>query len=591
MKFRGLNYWVDPEGSEGLLFFAQLLEELLFDYSLDTYKPSAMNSSTLCLEAKKLIKDIEEELIDQSNLEHVLKELLFNLKKDEVAKSLLRVKVESLAIKFENKDTPLHEIAILLDIVYSDIRLDKYKIHSEKLLLEAVANPKEKTRISALTRNYITTLINYGYSTRFLYPSARMYFYWNKKKIAGPESIKGFFEIVNGVRQKYTAIFRVSTLFNEIKESCKPFKAEVVSQLSETLAASASNKDFGLRVNEAYLVVNEITSMDVFTARDEAERIIDQICTLSSLFHHKEIASWQSNTLLINLDSKKERIVTATPNPMLMCADSKKESAAIKLNEFVNNFGLKEKESFSRFNRAAELHALALRSSDSPENQLLNLWVALETIVPSKLGRTKAKVNNIIDSAIPFLSLTYIETLTERLARDFCLWNRAVFMKSIEDIDGDNERQRLIKLLLLPEYKKNKDQLFIEIRQFYLLRNRAHYLSSVLSNARDIASLLETHSQRVGWQIRRIYRTRNLIVHAGQTPRYINILIKNIHDYLDIIINVIGRLASEEGRSISIEEAFKYCEILYMEYLGELREGNGEVDADNIHKLLLSPRV
>lgn len=246
MKFRSLACWDNPESSEGLIFFAQLLEELLFDYSLDTYKPSAMNSSTLCLEARSLIKDIEEGVIDKSNLEHVLKELLFNLKKDVVAKSLLTINIDSIARRFDNKDTLIQEIAILLDIIYAQISLHIYKKHIEKFLLEAVAAPKEKDRIRSLARNYITTLINIGYSRKFLYPTVRMFFHLKKEKIASPESLKDFFKIVAASPQKYTAIFRVNTLFDDIKESCKVFDIEVVSQLNDDLAIYAKQKAFGL---------------------------------------------------------------------------------------------------------------------------------------------------------------------------------------------------------------------------------------------------------------------------------------------------------------------------------------------------------
>jgi len=590
MKFRGLGCWSDPAGSEGLLFFAQLLEELLFDYSLDTYKPSAMNSSTLCREARRLIRDIEEELIDKSNLDHILKELILSLKKDEIAQSLLPIKIESLVKKFENKDTPIQEVTILLDIIYSHISLRIYKDRTESLLMEAVADPKGKDRIRSLARSYITTLINFGYSTRFLYPSSRMFFYQNKKKILGPESLKGFFEIVAGKSQKYTAIFKVNSLFNEIRDSCKAFNIEVLSELNDDLSTYAEKRAFKLSDQESYLVVSDIESMDVFSARDDAERKIDQISTLSSFFHHKEATDWQSNALIINLESRKERMVLASQNPMFMCSDSKKENAAIKLNSFINNFSLKEMDSFNRFNRALELHALALRS-DSPDNQLLNLWVALETIVPSKLGRTKAKVNNIIDSVLPFLSVTYIEALTTKLTHDFCLWSRPKLYRSIEGIDGDSDRERLIKLLVLPEYLKKKNQLFAELQQFYLLRNRAHYFSNILSDTSKLSTLLESHSQRVDWQIRRIYRTRNLIVHAGHTPPYINILIKNIHDYLDIVINMIGRLASDGEKINTIDGAFKYIEIVYSEYFQELKTANQPMSPDNISRLIVTSPV
>ncbi len=590
MKFRGLGCWRDPSSAEGLVFFAQLLEELLFAYSLDTYKPSAMNASTLCLEARSLIDDIEQELIDRSNLTHVLRELLLNIRKDEVAKSLITLDVESVASKLENTDIQIQEAAIILDIIYSQISLIKYKKKSELFLLDAVANPREKDRIRSLARTYVTTLINLGYSTRFLYPAARMYFYWNKNKIVGPESISGFFDIADGTIQNYVAVFRVNSLFLEIEDSCKVFNVEVKNQLDGEVLDQASAKSFELNNSDAFLVVKNISAMDVFSARDFAERRVERISTLSGLFHHKEVACWEASALLINVDTKKSRVVSGSQNPMLMCADSKIPNAAIKLNSFIRNFSMNSEDSFKRYNRAAELHSLALRS-ESPENQLLNLWVALETIVPSKLGRSKAKINNIIDSVLPFLSLVYIEALTERLTNDFRVWSRSRFYHAIDGVDGETERHKLLRLLLLPEHKARKDALFVELGDFHLLRNRAHYFSTVFSSSDKVASILEAHWLRVDWQVRRIYRTRNLVVHAGHTPAYIDILIKNVHDYLDVVLNSIGRLASDGDNINTVDEAFKYAEIRYYDYMRELKSEKVAVNTNNIDRLVLSVRI
>lgn len=64
-----------------LLYFAQLIDELLFDFSLDTYKPSAMNSSLLCVEALEVFKEVEDGNIKRPNFQHVLDELCANLKR------------------------------------------------------------------------------------------------------------------------------------------------------------------------------------------------------------------------------------------------------------------------------------------------------------------------------------------------------------------------------------------------------------------------------------------------------------------------------------------------------------------------------
>ena len=49
MRYRATNKWPDLSGMEGLLYFAQRAEELLFDYTLDSYKPTALNASSPCL--------------------------------------------------------------------------------------------------------------------------------------------------------------------------------------------------------------------------------------------------------------------------------------------------------------------------------------------------------------------------------------------------------------------------------------------------------------------------------------------------------------------------------------------------------------
>jgi hypothetical protein len=587
MRFRPLKHWNDSVTDEGLVFLVQLLEELLFPYSLDTYKPSATNASTLCIEAITIIKAIDDELIDENNLRHILKELVLNLKKDQIVKSLISLDINNLIGRLENEDTKLHEVSILLKIIYSHINLKVYKTQTEKTLLAVISTPKEKDKIRTLARSYITTLINIGYSTRYLRSAVMIFFYKNKKnKVDGVKSLEEFFRLFDGSRKNFTTIFKVNKLFDEIKDSCETLGIQVDSILDGSMAKVGDDKGFQLHGNELYLIIKDISAMDIFSARDIAESKINQMSTLISFFHHEESTIWQPNALMIENEFNKGRLLQKSPNPMLLCSDSRIKNAAIKLNSFINNFNLTEIDSFERFNRAMELHALALRS-DSSDNQLLNLWISLETIVPSKSGRTKAKINNIIDSVIPFLTIVHIENLLNRLTHDFILWDKIKFLNAIAGIEGNSKKEQLIKLLVLPEYSKTKDQLFNDLQQFHLLRNRAYYFSNILSDSSKIASLHEAHHQRLDWQIRRIYRTRNMLVHSGETPAFISILIKNLHDYFDTVINIISALASDGMKINTIDQAFKYVELTYGDYFKNLKGSNEKVTAENIYKLIL----
>ena len=82
-----------------------------------------MNTCTLCLEGLNLIKDIENEDIDPSNLKHILNEFIFNLKKDEVSKSLITIKPDTICSTLENEHCSIQEKRTVLEIAYTQIKL------------------------------------------------------------------------------------------------------------------------------------------------------------------------------------------------------------------------------------------------------------------------------------------------------------------------------------------------------------------------------------------------------------------------------------------------------------------------------------
>lgn len=143
MRYRNISKWDNPESSANLLFFAQLMEELLFEFSLDTYKPSAMNSSLLCSEALEVINEIEEGNIKAPNLDHVLKELCENLKRDKVSQSLLTIETSQIEpILLDPRKNSL-EKKIVIEIIKRQISLKNYKRKNEELLIKVIKNEEK----------------------------------------------------------------------------------------------------------------------------------------------------------------------------------------------------------------------------------------------------------------------------------------------------------------------------------------------------------------------------------------------------------------------------------------------------------------
>src|SRR5690606_20567323 len=83
------SHWENLSELEGLLFFAQTVDEMLFEYTLDSYKPMALNCRLLCIECISTIGEIKDGYMPKKNLQSVLEELKWSLERDIAAKNIL----------------------------------------------------------------------------------------------------------------------------------------------------------------------------------------------------------------------------------------------------------------------------------------------------------------------------------------------------------------------------------------------------------------------------------------------------------------------------------------------------------------------
>jgi hypothetical protein len=580
MKYRNIAKWDSPENSKSLLFFAQLMEELLFDFSLDTYKPSAMNTSLLCEEALEVIAEIDNGNIKKPNLQHVLSELCENLSKDETAKSLLKMELSAINSVLLDIKKSSSDKKIVVELIQRQIYLKKYKKRNEELLAEAIMKSYSFSIIRALTRSYATTLINIGYSSEYIYQYCQKFFYYSKDRIVGNQAISDFINNFSGEPNEYKVIYRGSELYRLIEESCHGFKISILDDISE-IKHDLSGLKFNLCGGEVYICINEIKARDIKSAKEKADEKLELLGTLFTLFHHKERPDFLAESLIINITENMVNKSREAVNAMHKCVDLRTKEASNKMNRFISEFSL-EKISFQKFTRSAELHSLAL-NSDSKENQMINLWIALESIIPANVEENSlSNIEHIISSVIPFLNIIYFQRLITRFSRDLLNWNKYLIVKTIRDIDGKKVVEKVIKLLALPEYADKREKLKNEFKDFHLLSDRFEYFCFIFSSPSNVLNALENHTKRVEWQIRRIYRARNLIVHSGKTPSYTEILIENIHDYLDSIMSAIIRLATKPKTISSVEQGFKYIELSYTSYLKELGEKDAVFNSDNL---------
>ncbi|WP_152638679.1 hypothetical protein [Marinobacter santoriniensis] len=581
-----MHKWDVTDEMSGLIFFAQRMDELLFDYTLDSYKSMSLNAPYLCREALRLIKDVEEELIEEGNLPHVLDELEWSIQNDKLAKDLLDVDLDYYILK--SKEDSLHEKRKRLEALSKTIGPSRYLWKCKERLYEEIV-AKNKKAINNLSATFATTLINFGYSKTYIYTITKNFFFiGSEPRIDSCERVKDYFDNFDQKVHYYDAVFLVDPLVRTVSQSVKAFQIDVHDKLNEELEHLVMEHEFfadGEYEGYQYVQVKGIRAYDYQKARTMAERKIDNLSDLFSLFYHKNQISWRRDAIVRKLCCDSiSTLERPHKGPMEKGFDYKPAKAAKELNRLISSFALKNQSSFQKFNRVADLHGICI-SNDIVENQLVNLWTAIETLVPSHVGSNK--INGVINFILPFIVVSYIYRLVSRFVADMFIWDRRItrrFLDQVESSDGVSLYVKALNLLALEENQQNRNELYEALKDFHLLRFRAFSLHEILSKPRKLQEVIEVHKTKVSWQVRRMYRTRNLIVHTGQTPTYLEALIENGHDYLDQIMEGIIEFSCGSYRTQSLEQVFELAKIQRIRFDRHLKNLE-HVDRDSIRFL------
>jgi len=581
---RTTGHWDFTQDLEGLLYFAQRFNELLFDYTIDTYKYFTLNSAFLCIEARQMISFVEGEIIDSKNLEAVLEEVNWSVSNDKIVKSILGNMFEMYfpLNDFENKQ----DIKLKLDIILNKLHPFKYFSKTKELLREAIKQGHKK-EIDHYATNLVTSLVNMGYHQNYLFHSTISFFHDNRKPINTYEKIDDFLNLFNFKKNKYSVVFIASKIFNEIKDTCGKFKLEILDNLQNNDGNSVVEKYLQKKSNdEIFVLCNDLEEKEPQSARKVADARIQRVANLFSYFHHKDAPNWKEEVLIIDTERKSYDIFSLPTSPMVKGEDLLPKKAAAHLNQMIRHFGLGEK-SFRKFNRAIELHGQAV-SNRVPENQLLNIWISFETLIEG--SKNKSKIESIIDGITPFLTLTYLRRIFRYIAKALKRWDGSKFKTFLSELPSDvasGIEEKTALLITGEEFEDNRNRLYAELSKFPLLRFRIFSLHEKLKDAKKISNFILRHEIKIKWHIRRIYRARNLIVHEGAIDRNIEILIENAHSYFDAFTNGLIYLVLEGKQIKSIEEGIREAQLLEEFWLKKLKEMDTNKVNSNNYKILL----
>ena len=571
---RDISHWTisNSNGKIALLLFAQSLEEILAPYSHDSYRVPALNFHYICHEIANVIELIEENVLDKGNIIPLLAEMKELFLHDEIAQSILGNNFNSLFAKknakgeFEQRPLKIDsskEVDDALPVLKRGINLILGELNrKDQYYKKLIATIKKQISccnddllkldsLRTLSKIFASELVNEGYSKYYIYDCVKNKFFSSDIQITSLDDIDAFFGCFSGEESDYCVYLPLNSLKQKKAiESFGPFKIE--ENIFEM---------FDVRI--PYILRYDCTAYDPYRAREDALQLINFCLSVNQFIKHTNHDFDSKYADVVDIKTHEVTFIKR-PEPLIIRGASPCESLNVK--ELITTCLNLRGGAF----QVLQLHSSALLSKNN-DNQLINLWTALEIAVPVNRKDGLSRINQISNALTASLSLNYIAILGEQLLLDIKSAAPDA-MQLIEKVDyGDEPISKLVALIVLRKHQQEFDDLLQElIHTAPLLSCRMVRYKNAWSNTKALKNFYLSHTTRVSQQIMRIYRTRNMLVHDGSSLPYEGYVLQNLHYYVDLYVKFLNHSYHQGYRSISlIIDAAQFQEQLYLDQLSQ----------------------
>lgn len=595
MKQGNLEKWTDCKSCENLLFFSELVNELLFDYSIPSNRVATLNSHFLCLDAMSAITGIDRNGVPEGTLKPIAEELFNALKVDPVF-----VDPETTPLNYfvKNDKRGFRIVDNIFELNYQELKKsiisvytlffdeNKYFYSLERRIKAIIINndTKQQLLLFRLVKSLLTEIINIGYSSKYIYYIMDSC-YWNSKiPINNPSQIDLFFNNFLLKRKDFKVVFIVDK--NKIyKYKRFSHNIELHDSLEIRTKTHKEHQFINIKEKQSFITV-DTKALDFYSAAENARGLLSLDISIYRLYNHE----YRYNINTVDCGVYEENTFFRVSSPKSAVSHKKMPSdkqikESVEISEKALKIAIKKDRYDLPFTlmKAIEFHSHSL-DSISKENQLLDFWAIFEAVLDISNEHTSDRIHQVCLHLVPILKRRYIYSLFEQLASDIKTYSEEDYCTIIGNANNNSEIvQKTCEFVLLKENQDQRDRFLAKCDCYPLLKERINYYADKLKSPKDICLFVEKHADRVKWQIMRIYRNRNLIIHNGESMPYLNLLIENLHSYVDEFIEYVF-MSISEGNTIE-----SMCQDLFIkecQWNTQFSRNKNELSADTITAML-----
>ncbi len=549
MKKRNISHWEKNQYTSALLLFVEALEEGTFHYSFESYRMPALNCHYLCYDIIQTANDIERKVLMDGNFTPLSEEFEQVIKEDIFIKSCINDKDTLLYAKDKNAnyyDLSLCDLKTKINRYPEIATFIKDVCEAKNAYLKTLLNLiitniftmpysyENSSLIYVTSRALISDLVNSGYSKEYLYNTIIDYFFNSQKPVkCNEDTVIGFFNCFTFDEHNYQVVFGINKKATHVLKKLNDIEVRKATICEKGL--------LNLQRADDSVAVFKIETIDPYTAFIHVSNYTNIILALHRINQHESRLFITPKAIVAKQKDddtyENGKLIYSAINPIRKKGNLSDFHALFDDITLMNNIDMP-----ISFYRAISLHNGAIESKDI-SNQLLNLWTIIEVLIDTKRDN-EDKINTICSTLGAILNRCYIYSCIEQLLTDIrsCSdFDIDAFLSQVETQEQDIDNiEKFTLILSLEKYKDSLLKILSSVEDYPLLEYRIKmYSDHIFDSSKSIYEHLYKHGKRVKWHIMRIYRNRNMIVHNGDYMPYRDIIVENLHYYVDVLIDTL----------------------------------------------------
>lgn len=530
------NNWPDTATAKHYSLFAQTVRLLLSSNAFESFRAPVLDNLMRCTEFTNLSNQIRHRERPFSLIVPARDELVTELKADKIARAIIGTHFETQLARLE-KSNPSDYAEI--NRIHHSVSLIKrqlkpyYKHKLEEEIIGALKIPKERIKLIELTRKYVTLLLNYGYDRRYINYINDSVFFAKPISKSGEWMAKRFFGFFDGQKKEFMTYLPIKKADGQAYRNFDLFNFQLLKfdalprGLQQLIEQSPQFSAVDLYFKHT------VSSYDPHSATVMTRQMVQLYASFSVLEPKGKTINTRSYSFT-QIKGKRRYVVVHDDNLRLQPSASsyskhKAKSLSRNVDSVINYF---DPPSRTRIITALQSVALA-REAIAPENRLSLIWSATEALFGDP-PRGTARSNYYQDCLLVGVLLNYTWRYSDAIFTQVVVHARRALSSTLAstDISTDfSEHQRFQHLLLNPRFSANRLFLMKQLANNPLLTQLVFQFHRNFSEPKRLKKTVESHKDRVHWQIARIYRARNDFVHSGRAAPFVDRLSINAYEY------------------------------------------------------------